>query len=353
MWRYKDLLPVEGEVIDLGTGFTPLIKASNLGEMLGLKNLYIKNDCVNPTYSFKDRVVSVATTKAKEFGFDTLACSSTGNLACSVAAHAAKAKLRAVLFIPSDLEAGKIWGATVYGPTVIAVQGDYDQVNRLSAEVADKFPWAFVNITIRPYYAEGSKTLGYEIAEQLGWRAPDHCIVPVASGSLLTKIYKGLKEFALLGLIPPVKTKMYAAQPAGCSPIATAFLMGSKYVRPVKPKTIAKSLAVGNPADGNYALQVIRESNGGAIAVKEEDIIEGIKLLAETEGIFAETVGGVVVSALKELVNQGKIEPEEITVLCVTGAGFKTLEAIEGKVKQPIVIEPTLDSFERVMKTIL
>jgi len=349
MWRYKDLLPVDGEVVDLGTGFTPLIKAVNLGRLLGLKELYIKNDCVNPTYSFKDRVVSVGTTKAKEFGFHTLACSSTGNLAGAVAAHAAKARMKAFLFIPADLEEGKIWGTAVYAPTLIAVQGNYDQVNRLCSEVADKFPWAFVNINIRPYYAEGSKTLGYEVAEQLGWRAPDHCIVPAASGSLFTKIYKGLKELSLLGLIDKVVTRMYVAQASGCSPIVTAFQTGSKYIRPVKPDTIAKSLAVGNPADGYYALQVIRESQGGAVASSDEEIVEGMKLLAETEGIFAETAGGVVIAGLKHLVNQGRIKPEDVTIAFITGAGFKTLEAIERGVKQPIIIEPNLASFEKVV----
>ncbi|MFQ5826473.1 MAG: threonine synthase [Dehalococcoidia bacterium] len=348
-WRYKDLLPVDGEVVDIGTGFTPMIKANNLGRELGLDNLWVKNDCVNPTYSFKDRVVSVATTKAREFGFEALACASTGNLACSVAAHAARASLKAYVFVPADLEQGKIIGASIYQPTMVAVEGNYDQVNRLCSELADKYPWAFVNINIRPYYAEGCKTLGYEVAEQLGWQAPDHAIVPVASGSLLVKIWKGLNEFHKLGLIGPVKTRMYAAQAAGCSPVATAFAEGSQRIQPVKPDTIAKSLAIGNPADGYYALKAIRESGGGAAAVSDEEIVQGIKLLAETEGVFTETAGGVTVASLKRLVASGAIKKDDLTVACITGIGFRTLEAVLDIVAPLIHIEPTLSSFEEAM----
>ena len=350
MWRYRDLLPVgDGPVIDLHCGLTPLIKADNLGRKLGLENLYLKNDCVNPTYSFKDRVVTVAATVAKELGFDTLACASTGNLAGAVAAHAAKAGMQAYVFMPADLERVKIVGAAVYGPTVIAVDGSYDEVNRLCSEVADSFGWAFVNINIRPYYAEGSKTLGYEVAEQLGWRAPDHAVVPVASGSLYVKIWKGLNEFRDLGLIDQVQTKMHMAQPLGCSPVVTAYAAGVMDVRPVKPNTIAKSLAIGNPADGYYALKVIKESEGSATAVSDEEVIEGIKLLAETEGIFAETAAGVVVSALRRLAHSGAIGPNELTVAYVTGNGLKTQEVVEEDAR-PLLVKPTLDSFKEALE---
>ncbi|MCH8196244.1 MAG: threonine synthase [Chloroflexi bacterium] len=350
MWRYRDLLPVgDGPVIDLHCGLTPLIKADNLGRELGLQNLYLKNDCVNPTYSFKDRVVTVAATVAKEMGFDTLACASTGNLAGAVAAHAAKAGMQAYVFMPADLERVKIVGAAVYGPTVIAVDGSYDEVNRLCSEVADSFGWAFVNINIRPYYAEGSKTLGYEVAEQLGWRAPDHAVVPVASGSLYVKIWKGLNEFRDLGLIDQVQTKMHMAQPLGCSPVVTAYAAGVMDVRPVKPNTIAKSLAIGNPADGYYALKVIKESEGSATAVSDEEVIEGIKLLAQTEGIFAETAAGVVVSALRRLAHSGAIGPKELTVAYVTGNGLKTQEVVEADAR-PLLVKPTLDSFKEALE---
>lgn len=349
MWRYRDLLPVRGErLVDINAGFTPLVRAHNLAKALGLRELYLKNDCVNPTYSFKDRVVSVAATKALEFGFSILACASTGNLAGSVAAHAARAGLEACIFVPADLEQGKIVGASVYNPTLVAVQGNYDQVNRLCAEVADKYEWAFVNINLRPYYAEGSKTLGYEVAEQLGWRAPDTAVVPVASGSLFTKIWKGLRELAKLGLIPEPRTRMIAAQAQGCSPIVTAFSAGTLNIHPVKPDTIAKSLAIGNPADGYYALKTIQESGGYGCAVSDEGVVEGMKLLASSEGIFAETAGGVVIGALKRLVAEGIIGPEELTVAYITGNGLKTQEAVMDRLGEPLVIQPTLSAFERV-----
>ena len=345
MWRYEDLLPVDASnAVDLKTGFTPLIKANNLGRILGLDHLYIKNDAVNPTNSFKDRVVSVASTKAMEYEFKTLACASTGNLAGSVAAHAAKAGMSSYIFIPSDLERGKVVGAAIYGPTVVAVDGSYDDVNRLCSELADTYPWAFVNINMRPYYAEGSKTLGYEVAEQLGWRAPAHCIVPSASGSMFTKIWKGLHEFEDLGLIPKVHTRMHMTQAEGCSPIATAYEAGSTRVRPVKPNTVAKSLAIGNPADGYYSLKVIEESKGDATIVLEEEVVEGIQLLAENEGIFTETAGGVVISGLKRLVERGAIKRDEVTVAYITGNGLKTLEAVERVVK-PVHIAPTMSAF--------
>ncbi|MGH7622678.1 MAG: threonine synthase, partial [Gemmatimonadaceae bacterium] len=309
-------------------------------------NLYIKNDCANPTWSFKDRVVTVAATKAREFGFEILACASTGNLANSVSAHAASAGLKAYVFIPSDLERGKIIGSSVYGATLVAVDGNYDDVNRLCSELADKYKWAFVNINMRPYYAEGSKTLGYEVAEQLGWRAPEHVVAPMASGSLYVKIWKGLQELARLWLIDSVQTKMSGAQARGCSPIVTAAEEGTLNIRPVRPKTIAKSLAIGNPADGYYALQVMQESGGHAVASEDEEIIEGIKLLAESEGIFAETAGGVVIAGLTKLAREGKIGPDELTVAYITGGGLKTQEAIEGALAEPLHVQPTMASFE-------
>lgn len=351
IWRYRDLLPADGErLVDLGSGFTPLIRADNLARELGLRELYLKNDSVNPSYSFKDRPVSIASSKAIQLGFDTLACASTGNLACSVAAHAARAGLRACVFIPADLEQGKILGAAIYEPTLIAVDGNYDDVNRLCSEVADQYGWAFVNINLRPYYSEGSKTLAFEVAEQLGWRAPDHVVAPIASGSLFTKIWKGFHELARVGLIDSVATRMSAAQPLGCSPVYTAYLEGSDTVRPVRPRTIAKSLAIGNPADGYYCLKIIAESGGACEAASDEEIVEGIKLLARTEGIFTETAGGVTIACLKKLVATGKIHPDELTVAYVTGNGLKTQEAIADRVIQPIQIAPTLEAFEAALR---
>jgi threonine synthase len=359
IWRYADLLPADPEyAVDINAGFTPLVRAKNLGEHLGLKNLYIKNDCANPTWSFKDRVVTVAATKAREYGFGTLACASTGNLANSVSAHAARAGLEAFVFIPSDLERGKIVGSSIYGATLVAVDGNYDDVNRLCSELADKYQerepggrrWAFVNINMRPYYAEGSKTLGYEVAEQLGWRAPEHVVAPMASGSLYVKIWKGLQEMARLWLIDSVQTKMSGAQARGCSPIVTAHEHGTTNIRPVRPNTIAKSLAIGNPADGYYALKVMEESGGFGVASEDDEIVEGIKLLAESEGIFAETAGGVVIAGLKKLALDGKIQPDEVTVAYITGAGLKTQEAIEDHLALPLHINPTMAAFEAAVE---
>jgi len=352
IWRYKELLPVEtAELVDLQAGFTPLIEATNLAELLGLKKLWLKNDTVNPTFSFKDRVVSVALTRAREFGYETVACASTGNLANSVAAHAAKAGLKAYIFIPYDLEQGKVLNSAIYKPNLIGVHGSYDDVNRLCSEIASEFDWAFVNINIRPYYSEGSKTLGFETAEQLGWRTPDHVVVPVASGSLLTKIHRAFEEFKILGLIPDKKTKISGAQAEGCSPVATAFKNKTLNIRPVKPKTVAKSLAIGNPADGYYALKTVKETGGFLDEVTDDEIVKGIELLAATEGIFAETAGGVTIAVLKKLVEAGKITPDEETVAYITGIGLKTLEAIEGKVKLPTIIDSSLKSFkEKVLK---
>ncbi len=367
IWRYRDLLPAESDdPVDIMAGFTPLIKSRGLGKRLGLRNLYIKNDSVNPSFSFKDRVVSVAATKAVEFGFETLACASTGNLACSVAAHAARAGVEAVVFIPSDLERGKIIGAAIYGPTLVSVDGTYDEVNRLCSEIADNYHWAFVNINMRPFYAEGSKTLAYEVAEQLDWRIPDHVVIPSASGAMFTKIWKGFNELACLGLLdgidaasfgadqntahhPAVVTKMHMTQAAGCAPIVTAWESGQAHIRPVRPDSLAKSLAIGNPADGIYAVRVINNSGGSAYAVPEEDIVEGIKLLAETEGIFTETAGGVVVSGLKNLADSGAIKPDELTVVYITGNGLKTQEAVDSVV-DPLSVSPTMTSFEDAMQ---
>ena len=348
LWRYREFLPCDPETaVDLNAGFTPLVRADNLGEELGLRHLYVKNDCVNPTWSFKDRVVAVASTRAREFGFDTLACASTGNLANSVSAHAAKAGMDAVVFVPADLEAGKLVGSAIYGATLVAVNGSYDEVNRLCSELAGRYNWAFVNINVRPYYAEGSKTLAYEVCEQLGWRAPDHCIVPLASGSLFTKIWKGLNELAKLWLIDSVQTKMSGAQAAGCSPIASAWQAGTATIRPVRPNTIAKSLAIGNPADGYYALRTMADSGGAAVAASDDETVAGMKLLAESEGIFAETAGGVVVAGLRRLVESGTVGRDDLVVAFITGAGLKTQEAVQGRLPQALSIEPTIASFEQ------
>lgn len=352
LWRYADLLPVEGPpTVGLYAGFTPLIEAKNLGAELGLKKLYIKNDTVNhPTLSFKDRVVAIAITRARELGFTAVACASTGNLANSVAAHAAEARLQCYVFIPGDLEAGKILGSLIYAPTVVAVEGNYDDVNRLCSEVAGEYQWAFVNINIRPYYAEGSKTLAFETAEQLGWKAPDHVVVPVASGSLLTKIWKGFNEFKTLGLIDRADVRVSGAQAEGCAPVASAFKEGRDFIRPVKPKTIAKSIAIGNPADGYYALKAVHESKGAMETATDEETVEGIKLLARTEGIFAETAGGVTIAVLKKLAEKGIISKEETVVAYVTGNGLKTQEAVINAVDDVVRIDPSLDSFEKTLK---
>ncbi len=352
LWRYQDLLPIEGEpTVGLHAGFTPLIHAKNLGAALGLSQLYLKNDTVNClTLSFKDRVVAVALTRAKELNFDTVACASTGNLANAVSAHAAEARLRCFVFIPADLETGKVLGNLIYRPHVVAVHGNYDEVNRLCSEIAGEYPWAFVNINLRPYYSEGSKTLAYETAEQLGWRAPDHVVVPIASGSLLTKISKGLNELARLGLIAEVATRIHGAQAEGCAPVASAYAEGRDFIRPVKPKTIAKSLAIGNPADGFYALKVARASHGIIEQASDMEIVEGMRLLAETEGIFAETAGGVTVAALKKLAQKGTFSREAITVAYITGNGLKTQEAVAGTLSSPWTIQPTLASFQGALE---
>ena len=349
LWRYKGLLPIEGSpTIGLHAGMTPLVHAKNLGAFLGLDELYIKNDCVNqPTLSFKDRVVAVALTRARELGYETAACASTGNLANSVAAHAAQAGMQCYVFIPGNLEAAKVLGNLIYRPKVVEIEGNYDDVNRLCSEIAGERRWAFVNVNIRPYYAEGSKTLAFEVAEQLGWRAPDQVVVPMASGSLLTKIWKGLNEFKKIGLLKDVSTKVNGAQAEGCSPIATAYKNGRDFFKPVKPNTIAKSLAIGNPADGYYALKTVAESQGAMDAVTDDEVIEGIKLLAQTEGIFAETAGGVTIGTLRKLVKQGAIKKHDVTVAYITGNGLKTQEAVVDSVGRPFRIPPSLVKFEQ------
>jgi len=348
IWRYDELLPASRDnAVNIGAGMTPLLKADNLGKELGLNNLWIKNDAANPTHSFKDRVVSVAATKAVEFGFDTIACASTGNLAGATAAHGAKAGMNTMVFIPADLERGKILGAAIFG-SVVLVKGNYDDVNRLCSELGDDRRWAFVNINMRPFYSEGSKSIGYELAEQLGWHAPKHVVVPVASGSLFTKVYKGLQEFAQLGLIDNADTKMHIAQPFGCSPVAKAFIEGHAHPKPVIPDTIAKSLAIGSPADGMYSVDIANITGGSGTIVPESEIAEGMKLLAETEGIFTETAGGVVISTLRRLAREGVIGPDEETVALITGTGLKTIEVIADSVKT-VTIDPTARSFDEVV----
>jgi threonine synthase len=346
LWRYRELLPLETDpCVGQASGATPLVHAERLGRALGVENLFIKNDSVNsPTLSFKDRVTAVAINKAREFGLEAVGCASTGNLANSVAANAAAASLPAYILIPENLEAAKIAATQIYGARVIAVRGNYDDVNRLCSEIADRFPWGFVNVNLRPFYGEGSKTFGYEIAEQLGWRAPSAIIVPMAGGSLISKTYKGLKELELLGLLEnDVQTRMFGAQAAGCNPIVAAVRRGTNDIRPVKPATIAKSLAIGNPADGYHAAGIIAKSGGWADDVTDEEIVEGIRLLAETEGIFTETAGGVTVAVTKKLISQGRISRDELTVIAITGNGLKTQEAIH--LAPPVVIEPRLAKF--------
>lgn len=347
MWRYEALLPVERvPEIDLAPGFSPLLPAPRLGRILGLRRLYLKNDSVNPTWSFKDRVVGVAIAAARRFGFEVAACASTGNLANAVAAHAARAGMRACVFIPRGLERAKIVASSVYRPTIVEVDGTYDDVNRLCVEISEEHRWAFVNVNLRPYYSEGGKTLGFEVAEQLGWRAPDHAVVPVASGSLLVKIHKALGELVRTGVIPAAATRMHGAQPAGCAPVATAFAEGGEHIRPVKPQTIARSLAIGNPADGRYALLAVRETGGQVRSVTDGEIVEAIGLLARTEGIFTETAGGVTVAVLQQIAESGAFEPDEVVVAYITGMGLKTADAVEEALEPPVSIRPSLREFE-------
>jgi len=348
MWRYKELLPIDGEpTVGAQNGYTPLVRARNLEKVLGVSELYIKNDSVcYPTLSFKDRVVSVALSKAVEFGFTTVACASTGNLAGSVAANAAAAGLESYVFIPHDLEQGKVLGAGIFGTRIIGIRGKYDDVNRLCSEVAGKYGWAFVNVNVRPFYAEGSKSLGYEVMEQLGWKAPKHIVVPMASGSLCTKIDKSIKEFIKLGLIEDNGTAVYGAQATGCSPISRSVKEGTDLIHPVIADTIAKSLAIGNPADGYYANRVIRESGGWAEDITDEEVVDAMKQLAETEGIFAETAGGVTLGCARKMIESGRLPRDESIVLCITCNGLKTQEAVIDAFAKPRIIDASLKEFD-------
>jgi threonine synthase len=348
MWRYAPLLPVPADIADtrqLDAGFTHLVRADNLGAALGVDRLWVKDDSGNPTHSFKDRVVAVALSAAEQLGYKTVACASTGNLANAVAAAASRAGLKSCVVIPSDLEDGKTITTAVYGGTLIAVEGTYDDVNRLCSEVAGESDWGFVNVNLRTYYAEGSKTLGYEVAEQLGWRLPQQVVIPIASGSLLTKVDKAFQELIKLGLVEDTPYKIFGAQATGCSPVATAFKDGQDVVRPVKPSTIAKSLAIGNPADGPYALDVARRTGGAIEDVSDDEVVQGIRLLAETEGIFGETAGGVTVATLRKLIANGKLDPKAETVILNTGDGLKTLDAVASHVGPSATIKPSLDAF--------
>ena len=351
MWRYRELLPIDGDrILGQEVGYTPLVNAAGLARRLGVDELYVKNDAVNfPTLSFKDRVVSVALTKAREFGMTTVGCASTGNLANAVAAQGVRHGFDTCILVPEDLEAAKILGTTVYGARLVAVAGDYDQVNRLCSQIADRFGWGIVNVNLRPFYGEGSKTVGYEIAEQLGWKRPAHLVCCMAGGSLLTKIGKAFDELARLGLIDEGPTRLHGAEPRGCNPIVTAVKDGSGEIRPIKAKTIARSLAIGNPADGYYAARAIRRSGGFAEDVTDAELVDGIRLLAETEGIFAETAGGVTVAAARKLIASGRIPRHEPIVLVITGNGLKTTDALVSTAAVHPIIEPRLEAFERVM----
>jgi threonine synthase len=348
LWRYEALLPGGPDVprVDLGAGFTPLRRADNLAERLGFTaSLWVKDDSVNPSNSFKDRVVSVATTMARAFGFEAMSCASTGNLANATAAAAARARMPAYVFVPEDLERAKILSTEAYGAKVVAVKGTYDDVNRLCSEVADALPWAFVNVNMRPYYAEGSKSLGFEVAEQLGWRLPDHVVVPIASGALMTKVHRAFRELVAIGAVADRAYRISGAQAEGCAPVARAFAAGTEEVRPVKPDTIARSLAIGSPADGPYAIQTARSTAGVIDACTEDEVIDGIRMLAETEGVFTETAGGVTVAVLRRLREAGAIRPDEETVALITGNGYKTIEALEGTLEASYRVAPSLDAF--------
>lgn len=348
LWRYASLLPVPADSAqrrNLNPGCTPLVRADNLASALGMRRLWVKDDSANPTHSFKDRVVAVALAAGRELGFTTFACASTGNLANAVAAAAARAGMRSRVFVPSDLEAGKIVTTAVYGGALVAVDGNYDDVNRLCSEVAGDEPWGFVNINLRPYYAEGSKTLGFEIAEQLGWQLPEQIVVPIASGSQLVKVDKGFGELGKLGLVEETPYRVFGAQATGCSPVSAAWNAGHEVVRPVRPDTVAKSLAIGNPADGIYVLDVVRRTGGQVADVSDEEIVSAMKLLASTEGIFPETAGGVTVATLRQQLAEGQLDPDAETVVLNTGDGLKTLDAVEPTAQPTVTIPPSLDAF--------
>jgi len=355
MWRYAALLPLpESYEPALPTGFTPLFRAPHLARNIGVKNLYLKNDAVClPTLSFKDRVVAVALAQAKAFGFQVVSCSSTGNLANAVAAQAARNGLQSWIFIPADLEPAKIVGTQVFGAKLVRIAGSYDQVNRLCSQIADEHHWGFVNVNLRPYYAEGSKTVGYEVAEQLGWRLPDNIVVPMAGGSLITKIKKAFDELILLGIVEAKPVKFFGAQATGCSPISTAVKAGNTEIEPQKPATIARSLAIGNPADGHYAIQAITKSGGWSEDVSDAEVVECIRLLAETEGVFTETAGGVTVGCARRLVREGRIKPDETTVLCITGNGLKTTDVLTGQYQSEQPISPKFAEFEKYLQKTL
>ena len=352
MWRYRALLPVpDSYEPQTPAGFTPLMKAPRLGTRIGASNLYIKNDAVClPTLSFKDRVVAVALANAQAFGFDTVGCSSTGNLANAVAAQAARLGLKTFILVPADLEPAKILNTQVYGATLVRIDGNYDHVNRLCSQIADRYNWGFVNVNLRPYYAEGSKTVGFEIAEQLGWRLPDNIVCPMAGGSLITKIRKAFKELVALGLVEDKPVKFFGAQATGCSPISTAVKKGTEAIEPQRPNTIARSLAIGNPADGPYASRAIRESGGWAEDVSDVEIVSAIQELAETEGVFTETAGGVTTAVTARLYAHGRIQPDELTVTCVTGNGLKTTDCLQDAYEQNKAIRPRLTDFENFVE---
>jgi threonine synthase len=350
LWRYQELLPVESPKTGFNSGFTPLVRADRLARELGVSELYIKDDSVNhPTFSYKDRVVSIAATRAVELNFPVFGCASTGNLANSVSAHAARLGLSCYVFIPNDLEPNKILGSAIYGPQVIAVDGNYDDVNRLCTQIADRYGWGFANINLRSYYAEGAKTMGFEVAEQLGWRFPDHLVSPVAGGTLLPRIYKGLREFRDLGLVDGTLPRIHAAQPTGSAPVVRALESGLEFPDPVKPNTIAKSLAIGNPADGFQVVKVVKETGGTGGMATDAEILDAIELLARTEGIFTEPAGGTTLAVTQGLIRKGVIRPNESVVICITGNGYKTAEVVRDRVAQPIQIGRSLSDFDRVV----
>jgi threonine synthase len=350
LWRYLELLPVEQPRTGFNSGFTPLVRASRLAKELGVAELYIKDDSVNhPTFSYKDRVVSVAATKCVELRFPVFACASTGNLAGSVAAHGARLGIPSYVFIPHDLEPAKVLGAAIYKPHVIAVEGNYDDVNRLCTQIADRYGWGFANINLRSYYAEGAKTMGFEIVEQLGWRYPDHVVSPVAGGTLLPRIYKGMRELREVGLMSGTLPKIHAAQPSGSAPVIRALAAGLEFPEPVKPNTIAKSLAIGNPADGFQVVKVVKETGGSGAMVSDPEILDAIQLLASTEGIFTEPAGGTTLAATRALITSGAIRPNESVVVCITGNGYKTAEVMQDRVERPVTIGRSLADFERIV----
>jgi threonine synthase len=348
LWRYRELLPITGEPqTGFHSGFTPLVRCSRLAERLGLSELFIKDDSVNhPTLSYKDRVVSVAATRAKELGFQVLACASTGNLANSVSAHAARLGMECCVFIPDTLEAGKVLGSAIFGPTILAIAGNYDDVNRLCTQVADRYGWGFVNINLRSYYAEGAKTMGFEIAEQLGWRYPAHLVSPVAGGTLLPRIVRGLRELKEVGLVDGTLPRVHAAQAAGCAPVVNAIRDGNDYPDPVKPNTLAKSIAIGNPADGYQVVQTVRQTGGAGTAVTDDRIVGAIRLLAETEGIFTEPAGGTTLAGTIDLVERGIIGEGESVVVCITGNGYKTTEVVSAQLAEPVRLSRAFRDFE-------